>query len=148
MTKQEFEKQLHESLEKNKSEISKNLDRLIQNLTDKITGIGIGIFPSQDGDGYFNIYTNANGPDLYVRQQEIKEFANLFNPQFSQNGIEPFIPIVDDPFDIEFDVNDSIVDNVSKWFQSTFSDKKYPENVSFKIYGSDGYGTLGTLDLS
>lgn len=147
MNESDFEKELIEALEQNKSSISDHLDGLIQNLTEKITGIDIGIFTSQDGDGHFSIYANAIGPDLYVRQKEIKEFANLFNPKYTTNGLEPHIPTLD-PFEVDFYVNDLIVDVVATWFQSSFSDKSYPENVVFRIVSPEDYGTVTPIELS
>ncbi|MEO9532686.1 MAG: DUF6389 family protein [Crocinitomicaceae bacterium] len=147
MGKPEFENQLKAELEKNKSSISINIDQLISNLTEKISGINIGIFTSQDGDGMFSIYANAIGPDLYVRQKEIKEYANLFDPKFTSNGIEPYIPTVDDPFEVDFDVNDCIVDLVALWLKASFSSKSFPDGAEFQIVGNDGYGTVTPLSL-
>jgi hypothetical protein len=148
MTKSEFENLLLPELEKNKANISEKFDQLIQNLSKSIVGIDIMIFTSQDGDGFFNIYANAQGPDLYVRQKEIEKFADLFEPKFTENGIEPYIPTVDDPFNVEFEVNDTIVDTVSKWIQINFANKNYPPGITFRVAGAEGYGTITPITLS
>lgn len=148
MTKEEYQEALLVELEKNKLEISEKFDLLLGKITDKITGIYIGIFTSQDGDGMFSIHANAEGPDLYVRQKEIEEFAWLFDPRISPGKIEPFVPTFYDPFSTGFCVNDCIVDLVSTWFVENFSNKTFPEGVSFTIVSSEGYGTLTPIKLN
>ena len=146
MTEPEYKQSLLTELEKNKLVISEKLDDLLENISEKITGIYIGIFPSQDGDGMFSIYANAEGKDLYVRQQEIKEYASLFDPKISPGKIEPFIPTFD-PFNVGFNVNDCLLDVVSNWFYSRFSKKQYPKGVTFVIVGRDDYGTITPIVL-
>jgi hypothetical protein len=147
MTRADYELELLTELEKNKQDISTMLDMLLENISEKIKGIYIGIFPSQDGDGMFSIHANADGPDLYVRQQEIKEYASLFNPIILPGKIEPFVPTFYDPFNVEFDVNECLVDLVANWFYSNFSGKVYPQGVTFSIVGAEDYGTVTPLFL-
>jgi|GEM_PF-4862624 len=147
MNKSEYENQLLLELEKNKDNISEKLDCLIQNLTKDIVGIDIMIFASQEEDGYFSIYAHALGSDLYVRQKEIQNFASLFDPKFTEYGIEPYIPMIDATFD-EFEVNDPIVNTVSKWIQINFSKKNHPPNITFRVDGADGYGTITPIVIS
>lgn len=147
MNKSEFENQIKIELTKNLSQISAQFDGLLGSLTEKIRGIYIGVFPSQDGDGFFNIHANADGPDLYVRQKEIQEFAELFGPKHTPNGIDPFIPTLD-PFNNDFDVNDCVVDTVANWVKENFSDKNFPEGVTFQIIGDEMYGTITPITLA
>jgi hypothetical protein len=148
MDKLEFENQLKVELEKNKSEISTKIEKLKSNLTEKISGIDVGIFTSQDGDGMFSIYANALGTDLYVRQKEIQDYASLFDPKFTENGIEPYISTVEDPFDLDFDLNDCIVDTVAEWLKSICHSISFPEGISFQIIGTESYGTITPISLT
>jgi len=87
------------------------------------------------------------GPDLYVLNKKIRNHYRLFSPVYTANGLEPHIPGVD-PFDVDFEVNDTIVDVAMEWLERLWSNLGNKEiSVPVGIYGDDGYGTKSSKDL-
>jgi hypothetical protein len=69
------------------------------------------IFPDQDGEGTFGVRVSLTGPDLYVLNKAIEEFADIIDVKHTPTGLEPNVPLMD-PFDSNFEVNDALSDVV------------------------------------
>jgi hypothetical protein len=147
MSEEEFIAQLLASLEKHSDTARETILRLLASLPQKVARLDLEVFPSQDGDGFFTIRASVDGPDLYVINKAIKANADLFGPRYTENGIEPPIPIVN-PFEVEFPVNDVIVDCAAKWLQGIWDSLDPPTcPIPVQIIGHDDYGTVTPVDL-
>ncbi|WP_223789919.1 DUF6389 family protein [Marinicella meishanensis] len=142
-----FEEELKEVLEKNSQNALNALNTLFKNIPAKATEIDINIFTSQDGDGFFSIRADLNGPDLYVLNKEIKDCADIFDPRIIDGEIIPYVPTVD-PFDTELEINDIVVDCAAAWIASIWPKvNKQSCQLPVSIIGHDEYGTTTPLTL-
>ncbi|PME31439.1 hypothetical protein BCV39_22365 [Vibrio sp. 10N.286.55.E10] len=144
-----FEEELNIELLKHSDSAISLLRRLFENIPSNAREVHIEIFPSQDGDGLFSVYVSLDGPDLYVLNKSIQEFASIFDPKCIGTKIEPYIPTID-PFDADvgFDVNDVVVDCAAKWVQLIWSQIGDLEpSLPVRVFGQDGYGSLTPIDL-
>src|ERR1700739_2329425 len=132
MIKEELQKQLLTELNKNESNVIEKINRLLKNIPVKAKMLNLQIFPSQDGDGMFSIYAGVDGPDLYVLSKAIKEYADIFNPKHTANGIVPYIPTIYNS-NVDYDVNDVIVDCTAKWLESVW-EKINKTNLQIPVY--------------
>jgi hypothetical protein len=132
MTREEFQRQLLNELNKHKSVIAEKIDRLIENIPEKAKTLDLQLFPSQDGDGMFSICASVDGPDLYVLNKAIKDYAYLFDPIHTQEGISPHIPTIGG-IAVDFNVNDLVVDSVSHWLTSVW-EKTYKAQLLIPVY--------------
>jgi len=135
MDEQALELQLSVELEKH----SRHASKAIQ--------LNLEIFTSQDGDGFFSIRANLEGPDLYVLNKAIDKVADIFDPKYVDGEITPYIPTVD-PFDIEYEANDVVVDSAAKWLSKLWGNLDV-EKISIPtfIIGHDEYGTTTPIQL-
>ena len=122
MTSDQFQKELLFELNKHESLTIRKIEKLLEHIPEKAKVLEFSISPSEDGDGIFGIYANVDGPDLYVLNKTMQDYAAIFNIKHTPEGIIPYVPTVD-PFDEEFDVNDSVVECVSKWIKTIWLKK-------------------------
>jgi len=148
MNSQEFSEALKVELEKHSDSVIEKWKRVLSSLPEETKALSVIISPTQDGDGIFHIFVSLDGPDLYVLNKKIREHYQLFSPMHTENGIEPYIPDVD-PFDVEFEVNDIVVDIVLPWLESLWSEVKDSAlTLPVSIYGDEGYGTRSSIQLN
>lgn len=81
------------------------LSQIIKHLPAKTCSIDVNVFPDQDGEGTFTIRVGLDGPDLYVLNKAIDEWADLFDVRHTSTGLEPPVPLVE-PGAEGFEVND------------------------------------------
>ncbi len=142
MDKHTLEEELNRELEKH-SNTAKNAIQVVLNaLPEKAKQLNFEIFPAQDGDGFFTIRVILDGPDLYVLNKSISEFANIFDPKYIDGEISPYIPTVD-PFDIDYEANDVIVNCAANWLANLWNGLNISK-VSIPVYvvGHNDYGTV------
>lgn len=142
MEEQELERQLMTELQKHSESALKAMSDVIASLPEKAVQLNFEIFPAQDGDGFFSIRANLDGPDLYVLNKEIDSVADIFNPKYVNGNIEPYIPTVD-PFEIEYEANNIVVDCSAKWLSRLWAQLDTANiQVPVLIVGHDDYGTI------
>jgi len=145
----DFIKELKVALNKHSVNVIEKWKNVLLNLPEETEAVEIVISPTQDGDGIFHIFVSLDGPDLSVLNNKINEHYQLFSPIHTKNGIEPYVPDVD-PFDVDFEVNDTVVDIVLLWLESLWEEVS-DENLSLpaiSIYGDEGYGTKPSVQLN
>lgn len=147
MNQDEFISSLLSELDKQSESAVALMIAVVKRLPEKAKELHFVIFPGQDGDGFFSVRASLSGPDLYVLNKAISDVADILDPRFTEEGVEPDIPIVS-PFAVEFSVNDLIVDCVSSWLErlwvrSGISDTQVP----VYILGHDDYGTETPIQL-
>ncbi|WP_414933024.1 DUF6389 family protein [Vibrio europaeus] len=142
-----FEEELSSELAKHSESMASSLKVLIANIPENTHEIHIEVFASQDGDGMFSVYVSLDGPDLHVLNKAIERYASLFEPKYVGSNIKPYIPTVD-PFDVDFEVNDVVVDCVANWIKSIWEKPKVlASNIPVIVVGHDGFGTVTPLEL-
>lgn len=147
MTEDEFIAKLSAALQNHTETARAQIPRLLASLPQRATQLDLQIFPAQDGDGFFTIRASVDGPDLYVINKAIDANADLFDAKYTANGVDPPIPIVD-PFDVDYPVNDIIVDYVAKWLKDVWrslDDVDCP--IPVVVIGHDDYGTVTPVEL-
>jgi hypothetical protein len=147
MEEQELERQLAIELEKHSETALKAMSDVIMSLPEKAIQLNFEIFPAQDGDGFFSIRANLDGPYLYVLNKAIDSVADIFNPKYVEGKIEPYIPTVD-PFDIDYVANNIVVDCSAKWLSKLWSQLNSTNiQIPVLIVGHDDYGTITPVQL-
>ena len=148
MDKQEFINTLQTELKKHSTDVIAKWKKVMSMLPDEAKAVEITISPTQDGDGIFDIFVSLDGPDLYVLNKKIEDHFKLFSPVHTLNGVEPHIPEVD-PFDVDFEVNDTVVDTVLPWLEGLWAEVRPSAlSVPVGIYGEEGYGSRPSAQLS
>lgn len=148
MNAQEFTEALKNELEKYTSDVIEKWKKVMSILPDETKAVSVIISPSQDGDGTFDVFVSLDGPDLYVLNKKIREHYRLFSPVHTPNGIVPYISDVD-PFDVKFEVNDTVVDVVLPWLEKLWVKVKNKElSLPVGIYGDEGYGSRSSVQLN
>ena len=146
-TEQEFVADLTQVLSRYTDTVRVKITRLLSNLPDQAIHLNFEVFASQDADGFFTIRANLDGPNLYVFNQAIASYAALFDTHYAETGIEPTIPLVD-PFDVDYPVNDIIVDCTANWLKDVWQslvDMKC--TIPVMIIGHDDYGTVTPIEI-
>ena len=147
MSEDEFIAELSASLERQSDNAREQIPRLIGSIPQTATRLDLQIFPAQDADGFFNIRASVDGPDLYVINKAIDAHADIFDAKYTEHGIEPRIPTVD-PFDVEYEVNDIVVDCAAKWLQNVWTSLgRIDCSVPVVVVGHDDYGTTTPVEL-
>lgn len=147
MNKTEYQSQLIDEMNKHKSKVIEKITKLLKTLPVKANTLDIEIFPSQDGDGMFEIYASVSGPDLYVLNKAIEKYADIFSPKYKSVDVVPYIPLLDGS-SVDFDVNDALVDCVAKWLKDIWQQmEKSVLEIPVSIVGHDGYGTITPIKL-
>jgi len=148
MNEQEFINALKSELEKHSESVIEKWKKVLSILPSETKAVSVIISPTQDGDGIFDVFVSLDGPDLYVLNKKIRDHYQLFSPVHTQNGIEPYIPDLD-PFDVDFEVNDTVVDTVLPWLQILWEKVKSEQiSVPVGIYGDEGYGSKPSVQLN
>lgn len=130
-----FEEELSSELAKHSGSIASSLKELFAKLPENTREIHIEVFANQDGDGMFSVYVSLEGPDMYVLNKSIEEYACLFEPKYVGTTIKPYIPTVD-PFEVDFEVNDVVVDCVANWIKSIWERPKVlPSSIPVIVVG-------------
>lgn len=147
MEESELQAELNSVLSEHTKEATEKLNIVLNNIPEKAISINLEIFTSQDREGFFSVGVNLDGPDLYVLNKAIREYVDIFDPKYTENGIEPYIPTVD-PFEIEYEANDTVVDCVANWLREIW-DNVNKENITIPVYivGHDEYGTTTPIQL-
>ncbi|MCU7811451.1 MAG: hypothetical protein KZQ77_09455 [Candidatus Thiodiazotropha sp. (ex Notomyrtea botanica)] len=147
MDEQTFELQLNAELVKHSDNAKNAMQRIIDSLPEKARQLNLEIFGAQDGDGLFSIRANLDGPDLYVLNKTIDHVADIFDPKYVNGEITPYIPTVD-PFDIEYEANDVVVDCAAKWLSQLWEQLVIAQvHIPVFIIGHDEYGTITPIQL-
>lgn len=148
MTEEEFIAELSSVLADETTAARDTLSQLLKALPERATRLDLEIFPAQDGDGFFNIRASVDGPDLHVINKAIAQHANLFDAMYTETGVQPPIPLVDS-FDVDYPVNDIIVDCAAQWLESVWNSLGDARcRVPVVIVGHEDYGTITPVELN
>lgn len=147
MNAHNLEEQLKIELEKHSNEAKSAMQLVLNALPKNAKQLNFEVFVTQDGDGFFTIRANLDGPDLYVLNKSIGEVADIFDPKYIDGEICPYIPTVD-PFDIEYEANDVVVDCAANWLAKLWKGLNISEvNIPVYVVGHDDYGTITPIKL-
>jgi hypothetical protein len=147
MNEQEFINALQAELKKHSAGVVEKWKKVLSILPDETKAVEVIISPTQDGDGIFDIFVSLDGPDLYVLNKKIRDHFQLFSPVHTSDGVDTYIPEVD-PFDVDFEVNDVVVDTVMPWLEGLWAEVSAEEvSVPVCIYGEEGYGSRPSAQL-
>jgi hypothetical protein len=148
MDKQEFINALVQELEKHSICVIEKWEMVLSILPSQTKAVSVIISPTQDGDGIFNIFVSLDGPDLYILNKQIHDHFQLFSPVHTSNGIEPYIPSVD-PFDVDFEVNDTVINTVLPWLEKLWVKVKAEHmTIPISIDSDEGYGSKSSVQLN
>lgn len=140
LTEREYSSQLINSIDSHKDPVLERISKLLSVIPEKATGLDITIFPSQDWDGTFNIYANIEGPDLFVLQKNIEEYASIFSIKHTENGIEPKVPYLE-PNRQAFEVNEVLTNSIGKWLFDILKEVDLSKvSIPIKICSDEGWG--------
>ena len=147
MTESEYTTELTTILDGQSDAARTQIPLLLASLPATATRLDFQIFPAQDGDGFFNVRASVDGPDLYVINKSIDAHADLFDAKYTENGIQPPIPIFD-CFDVDYPVNDIVVDCAARWLQSVWQSLGNVNcAIQVVIVGHDDNGTVTPIEL-
>lgn len=101
-----------------------SLDAILADLPERTSDLGLMIFPTQDGDGFFTIQVTLDGPDLAVRNRAIRDHATLFDmDDAAQEALQL------DPFDTDFDVNTVIAETAAQWLEQLWPEVAHHDSA-------------------
>ncbi|TWT67589.1 DUF6389 family protein [Allorhodopirellula solitaria] len=147
MSESEFIAELTVVLDGQSDTARAQIPLLLASLPEPATRLDLQVFPAQDGDGFFTVRASVDGPNLYVINKAIDTYADLFDAKYTENGVQPPIPIVD-CFDVDYPVNDIVVDCAANWLRTVWQSLGNIEcRVPVVIVGNDGYGTVTPVEL-
>jgi hypothetical protein len=147
MDEAEYRTLLAAELALHTTDAASRVRHIIENLPAKARSLAFEIIPDQDGEGTFSVQATLDGPDLYVLNKAIRPYAEVFGVRHTSEGIEPPVPYLD-PFDVDFEVNEVLVDTVARWMQSVWQVASAPASmVPVSVTGHDGYGSITPLTL-
>ena len=148
MEKDEYISEVLKVLDSHSAEIKRKFEDALDSLPPKTVAVDVNVFSDQDGEGFLNIRVSLDGPDLYVLNREIKKKASLFDTVMGSDGFEPPLPVLD-PFDVEFESADTLVDTATRWLQKELSQTNLSKvNLPITILNPEGYGTVGAIKLN
>jgi hypothetical protein len=141
MTQDQFIIELLAVLHEHSDAARDALRRLVARIPERSRALHLMVFTSQEGDGQFDVFGTIDGPDHYFINQQIADVKDIFTVRNTENGFEPSVPMVD-PFDIEFDVNETVIQCVSTWIREIWrtTDGLTP-SIPVMIVGHDGIST-------
>lgn len=147
MNETQFENELTKELAKHSGAAMGMITSLLKIIPETAERLNFEIFPNQDGDGFFSIRANVDGPNLSTINRAVAPHAGIFDPTYTETGIVPYIPLID-PFSSEFMANDVIVDCSARWLNKIWEsiDEK-SVSIPVLIIGHDGYGTITPVKL-
>jgi hypothetical protein len=141
MIKQEYIELVTKALNAEAESIKTKFGNVISNPPAKATGIDVFTFTDQDGEGVLDIRVSMVGPEVYVLNKQIGDNAVLFDSTASG------LPMLD-PFDLEFDACDTLVDLAAQWLKDELSKVDLDQaTLPIRIFNPDGYGTCGITIL-
>ncbi|MDW3194668.1 MAG: DUF6389 family protein [Cytophagales bacterium] len=129
MNEEEYRKALLEVLIGLEQQVIDQLKLAIQRLPEKTRGIELMIFPDQDGEGTFSLRVVLEGPDSFVLNKAISDYADLISVRHTSGGLVPEVPLMD-PFDVEFEVNDVLSDVIGDWLSKVWENV---DNTALKL---------------
>ena len=140
MTQTEYQEELQAVLADHSADATRRIQQLLSRIPAQTRSLVFEVFPTQDADGCFDVRATLAGPDLYVLNQAIADRADIFEVSFTDTGVEPVVPLVD-PEDVDFDVNDTIVDVVAMWLRAIWATVDSSSlRIPVRVEGHDGYG--------
>ncbi|MDH6193584.1 hypothetical protein M2272_000205 [Mycobacterium frederiksbergense] len=140
MGSDEYRQLLARTLTAHSELAASRLRAIVAALPERATGIEVGVFPDQDGEGTFDVSVALAGPDSYVLNQAIAAHRELFTFNHD-NAAEIDLPMFGSRA-AGFCVQDVIVDAVADWVESLWSagiGDRSP--VGCFIFGDEDYGT-------
>lgn len=148
MNQEKFKKELAQTLSKHNENAIQRINKVLSILPDKTKSISIMVSPNQDGDGNFSVFISLDGPGLYVLNNQIQDYFEIFSPRYDDSELNPNIPIVD-PFDVDFEVNDTVADVVVEWLSLLWENVK-SENVVVPVYicVDEDYGSTPFIKIN
>jgi hypothetical protein len=96
------------------------IDRIKNALPSNAQAVEVGIYPWQDGEGFFDVMIHLCGPDLSILNKAMEPYRILFEVKFVNGKPEPDVPMFD-PYDVSFSVNDIIVDVGINWVKQLWA---------------------------
>lgn len=141
MEENDYKAELRNVLDTLSTDSINKLNCGIQALPEKTESIEMMIFPDQDGEGTFSLRISLTGPDLYVLNNAITDFANIIDVKHTPEGLMPNVPLMD-PFDSNFEVNDALCDVVCEWLEAIWKLSETDKlELPVTIVADEGYGT-------
>ena len=143
-----YQDELRQVLKAHAAEAGANLSWVLNNLPEKTRELHIIVMPDQDGEGTFSIIVSLDGPDLYVLNKAIRSRYELFSVRHTETGLSPKVPLLD-PDEIDFEVNDAIVDTAADWVLAIWLKVGAGHcQVPAMVFGHDEWGTMTPIELS
>jgi hypothetical protein len=141
MNKQDYIQIVIKALNAEADFIKGKFENVLNNPPPKATGIDVFTFTDQDGEGVLDIRISMVGPEVYVLNKQIGDNAVLFDSTASG------LPMLD-PFDLEFDACDTLVDLAAQWLKEELAKLDLSQTtLPIRILNPDGYGTCGITTL-
>jgi hypothetical protein len=141
MTQDQFITELRTVLDRHADAARDALRRLVPCIPEKARALHLMVFTNQEGDGQFDVFGSIDGPDHYFINKQIADVKDIFTVRNTEDGFAPPVPMVD-PFDVEFAVNDTVVQCVAKWLREIWrTTDGLASNVPVVIVGHDGIST-------
>lgn len=145
MTADGYKAALHDILSTHAQPALDRLAAIRQALPPKARRVMVGVHPGQDEDGFFAVVVHLEGPDLYVLNKAIDPHRLLFEVRCIDGKMQPDVPMFD-PDEVDFSVNDAIVDSCMAWLEGLWQ-QLGGVGLPSVAFGEEGYGTLASKPL-
>lgn len=107
----------------------------------------ITIYVDDDGEGFLSVRVQLDGPDLYVLNKQIRDYAELFATRMVDTEMVPPLPLME-PDAYEFSVQHTLADCAADWLAGIW--KKVDSDlfkIPVSIVAHDDYGTRTPIIL-
>lgn len=148
MTRSAYEVAVAKVLAQFTDHATQNLRAVFSKLPEKTTGVELEICVDQDGEGFLNVQVSLNGPDLYILNRTISEYALLFGTHMTEKGLSSGLPLMD-PWNEEFEVSDALTDCAADWLVQVWKRTGITLlEIPVTIQSHDQYGDRAPIELN
>jgi hypothetical protein len=148
MTREEYIQRVESVLSEHTVRAASRLGAALARVPSKAQKVEIEIFVDQDGEGFLDVRVGLVGPDLFVLNRAVADYAELFGTRMTPTGLDPALPLME-PSVESFSVHDTLTDCAASWLATVWSQT---QRASFRlpvsVVSHEGYGTTTPFDLS
>jgi hypothetical protein len=147
MTRDDYIHQVEAVLSEHTARAANRLGAALAHMPPKAKRVEIEIFVDQDGEGFLSIRVGLVGPDLFVLNRAIADYADLFGTQMTPTGFDPALPLMP-ARNNSFSVHDTLTDCAASWLSLVWSQTAHAGlRLPVTVVSHDNYGTTTPFDL-
>lgn len=147
MTEKEYADEVARVLARWDDDAKKRIEALAGRIPANARKAEITIFLDQNGEGALNISMSLEGPDLYVLNKAIREYASIFETKHGLDGFSSGLPMMEPDAD-DFSLSHVLADCAVRWIEGVW--KKIdpaPFKIPVWIIVHEDYGTRRRVEL-